>query len=209
MVLADQLATAEQEERRRLALFLHDGPVQSLAGIALMLDAVVHALEDGRTEDGKRILISALERHRETIRSLRDLSFDLEPVVLRDQGFGPAVQELVDQLCATHGVEIAFDAGAAETARSKAYVALYQVVREALNQAVRRGPSRIDVRVAARDDGSLETTVEDDGAGERRRGGIQVLEERLRPLDGTVEAETEHGSRTIVRVCLPAHALRE
>ena len=32
--LSDQLITAEQEERRRLALFLHDGPVQYLAGIA-------------------------------------------------------------------------------------------------------------------------------------------------------------------------------
>src|SRR5919204_3299146 len=39
--LSDQLITAEQEERRRLALFLHDGPVQSLAGISLMLDATV------------------------------------------------------------------------------------------------------------------------------------------------------------------------
>jgi signal transduction histidine kinase len=38
--LSDLVVTAEQEERRRLALFLHDGPVQSLSGIALMLDAV-------------------------------------------------------------------------------------------------------------------------------------------------------------------------
>ena len=37
--LTDRLLTAEQDERRRLALFLHDGPVQNLSGIALMLDA--------------------------------------------------------------------------------------------------------------------------------------------------------------------------
>ena len=42
--LAERLITAEQDERRRLALFLHDGPVQSLAGIALMLDSVVHSI---------------------------------------------------------------------------------------------------------------------------------------------------------------------
>ena len=36
----DRLIAAEQDERRRLALFLHDGPVQSLSGISLMLDAV-------------------------------------------------------------------------------------------------------------------------------------------------------------------------
>ena len=38
--LTEQVLAAEQDERRRIALFLHDGPVQSLAGVALMLDAV-------------------------------------------------------------------------------------------------------------------------------------------------------------------------
>ena len=49
--LADRIMTAEQDERRRLALFLHDGPVQNLAGIALMLDAAVNAIGAGRPED--------------------------------------------------------------------------------------------------------------------------------------------------------------
>ena len=42
--LAERLITAEQDERRRIALELHDGPVQSLSGIALMLDAAIHAV---------------------------------------------------------------------------------------------------------------------------------------------------------------------
>ena len=40
----DRLIAAEQDERRRIALFLHDGPVQQLAGIALMLDATAHLI---------------------------------------------------------------------------------------------------------------------------------------------------------------------
>src|SRR5687768_18150342 len=92
--LVERIITAEQDERRRLALFLHDGPVQNLAGIALMLDAAVHAIGDGRSEDARGIIGTAVEKHRETIRSLRDLSFNIEPVVLRDQGFVPAVREL-------------------------------------------------------------------------------------------------------------------
>src|SRR5919199_5246082 len=72
--LSEQLITAEQDERRRLASELHDGAVQSLAGIALMLDAVGDAIDDGRLDDAKRITANALGRHRDTIRSLRDLS---------------------------------------------------------------------------------------------------------------------------------------
>src|SRR5918994_7166709 len=96
--LVERIITAEQDERRRLALFLHDGPVQNLSGIALMLDAAVHAIADGRGDDARAVIGSALEKHRDTIRSLRDLSFKIQPVVLRDQGFVPAVQELANQL---------------------------------------------------------------------------------------------------------------
>ncbi|HET7043365.1 MAG TPA: histidine kinase, partial [Gaiellaceae bacterium] len=95
--LQDRLIAAEQDERRRIALFLHDGPVQNLAGIALMLDAVVASLEAERPDEAKEVLRRAAERQRLTIRELRDLSFALEPVVLRDQGFGPAIRELAEQ----------------------------------------------------------------------------------------------------------------
>jgi signal transduction histidine kinase len=107
--LTDQLIIAEQEERRRLALFLHDGPVQSLSGISLMLDAAIDSLEGGRLEEATRVLDSAVKRHRDTIRSLRDLSFNIEPVVLRDQGFGAAVDELANQLGMEHRVQIEVD----------------------------------------------------------------------------------------------------
>ena len=70
--LADQLITAEQDERRRLALFLHDGPVQSLSGIALLLDGVDHAIGSGQSDQAQQVLRSALARHRETIRELRE-----------------------------------------------------------------------------------------------------------------------------------------
>ena len=92
--LADQLIAAEQEERRRISLFLHDGPVQSLSGITLMLDAALHQLSSGNLEEAMQVIEAVLERQRSTIKDLRDLSFNLEPVVLRDQGFEPAVKAL-------------------------------------------------------------------------------------------------------------------
>ena len=112
--LSEQLITAEQDERRRLALFLHDGPVQSMSGIGLMLDAVIDSVRDQRLDDATHVLDAALERHRDTIRSLRDLSFNLEPVVLRDQGFGPAVRALADQVGLANQIQIEVDVDAAE-----------------------------------------------------------------------------------------------
>ena len=102
----DRLIAAEQDERRRIALFLHDGPVQNLAGIALMLDAALHSIITGKLEDAQSVLSSALDRQRATIRELRDLSFALEPVILRDQGFGPALQELAAQVGTANRIRI-------------------------------------------------------------------------------------------------------
>ena len=53
---AEQVLAAEQDERRRIALFLHDGPVQSLAGVALMLDASLDLIRRGEHEQAREIL---------------------------------------------------------------------------------------------------------------------------------------------------------
>src|SRR3954464_13611684 len=94
----DRRIRAEGDGRRRLALFLHDGPVQNLAGIALMLDAAIHSSKTQKLDDARNVLSCALERQRRPIRELRDLSFAFEPVVLRDQGFAPAMHALAEQI---------------------------------------------------------------------------------------------------------------
>jgi signal transduction histidine kinase len=207
--LSDQLITAEQDERRRLALFLHDGPVQSLSGIALMLDAVSAAVDAGKNEDAKSVLRSALEKQRETIRSLRDLSFELEPVVLRDQGFAPAVRALADQVGLSNRIEIALDVAGAETLAQRAQVTIYQIIREALHQAIRRGPpTRIAVSVVETADGGVETVIADNGAGERRRASFEEIAERARSVGGQLSVEPGEDGGTALRVVFPPYTAR-
>ena len=185
--LTDQLLNAEQAERRRLANYLHDTSVQSLSGIALMLDAALGSLDARRNDDARTVVCSALSRLRTTIGSLRDLSFELEPVVLRDQGFTPAVEALAEQLGIEQELAIEVDVAAAETLGANAQAALYQIIREALHGAIRRGPpSRIAVHVAQTERG-IEATIEDDGPGERRRSLLDAIAERARTLGGTLD----------------------
>jgi signal transduction histidine kinase len=207
---ADQLIAAEQDERRRLALFLHDVPVQSMSGIALMLDGVVDAIDRGRFDDAKEILAKAVSRQRETIRELRDLSFALEPVVLRDQGFGPAVQALADQVEFSQGVVVDLDVAAADVLASRAQIVLYQIIRESLDAAMRRGPpTRISVNIGEVGGGAVETLITDDGSGERRRRVFEALAERARTLGGTVDLDrsSDEGG-TAVRITLPPYTAR-
>jgi signal transduction histidine kinase len=204
--LSDQLITAEQEERRRLADELHDGAVQSLSGIALLLDAGLHSIEEGRDEEAQDIIRRALDRHRATIGQLRDLSFNLEPVVLRDQGFVPAVRALTEQIGLAHQVRVEVEVEAAERLAGKTQAALYQIIREALNQAVRRGPPKsLSVRVTDLDDGGFETEITDDAPGERRRRSLEELGERARTLNGRLTVHQGENGGTTVRVTLPPY----
>ena len=201
--LSEQIVTAEQEERRRLALFLPDGPVQSMSGLALMLDAVSESV----APDALPIMEKALKQHRQTIRALRDLSFNLEPVVLRDQGFGPAVKGLAEQLGLEHRIQIDVDVDAAETLGEKAQAALYQIIREAASGSIRRGPpTRMAIVVAGRPDGGLQAEVVDNAPGERRRATFDELEERARTLNASFEVDQrDDDSGTTVRVTLPPY----
>ncbi|MDQ3669615.1 MAG: histidine kinase [Actinomycetota bacterium] len=203
--LTESLITAEQDERRRLSIFLHDGPLQSMSGIALMHDAALAAIEDGRYEDAAKVIASSLERERDTIRTLRDLSFAIEPLVLRDQGFGAAIQALGQQIEQSYGITVSVDVDIGDRLGEKAQVALYQLIREAINQAMRRKPNRIAVTLSQADSGHFSTEIEDDGVGERRRAGIEDLDERVRVLNGQLSVDSHPDGGTVVRVLLPAY----
>ena len=207
--LTEQVLAAEQDERRRIALFLHDGPVQSLSGVALMLDAVSDFIERGQHEHAREILEKALSRTRTTIGELRDLSFNLEPVVLRDHGFSMAVRALGEDRGIEHEIQVDLDVVAAETLGERAQAALYQIVRESLEGAIRRGPPKtFSVRIARRGEQSLEMTIRDDAPGERRRRSIEVLEERARTLGAALSVENDDDGSTL-RLVVPVYAASE
>jgi signal transduction histidine kinase len=204
--LSDQLITAEQDERRRLANELHDGAVQSLSGVALLLDAGLNSIAEGRDTEAREIIGRALERHRATIGQLRNLSFNLEPVVLRDQGFGAAVRALTDQIALAHSVQVEVDVDAAERLAQQTQAAMYQIIREAVDQAVRRGPKTLTVTMRETEDGELETAIADDAPGERRRRSLDELAERARTLNGVLTVDQGEEVGTTVRVVLPPYA---
>jgi two-component system NarL family sensor kinase len=173
-----------------------------------MLDGALHALVDGSTEQARQIIESALAQERATIRELRDLSFALEPVVLRDHGFAAAVRGLADQAAASHRLTFDVDTRGAGELGDTASIALYTIIRELLDQAIRRGPpATVRIRVSPSPDGGIVASVADDATSERRMRSLEGIEERVRQLHGTLEVHPSDGG-TDIRVTLPAHTAR-
>jgi len=207
-LLAERIL-AEQEERRRLAELLHDGPVQQLSAVAQTVDAGLAALRDGDEEQAGELLERGLELTREASRDLRALCDDLEPRALRELGFTAAVGALARRVSVRHQLEVALDAEHGDALGEFAQTALYQIVREALDQAVRRGPpTRIEVAIRPTEAGGALLEVSDDGPPERRSAVLEALAERASTLNARFSSEVRYPRGSTVRIELPPSAAR-
>ena len=199
---------AEQEERRRLAELLHDGPVQHLSAIAQMLDTAVAAVHDGEREGAEELLARALELSRTTSRELRALCDDLEPRTLSELGFAAAVDTLARRIAATREVEFDLDLTHAAELGDNALIALYQIVREAIEQSLRRGSTRVTISLRPLANRGAELVVSDDGLPERRSAVLEALAERAATLNARSSSEVSSPRGSTIRVELPPSAAR-
>src|SRR5919201_1206495 len=212
--LSRRVVSDEQDERRKLSLFLHDGPLQTMSGIAMMLDAVAEDTASGDVESALRVLDAARERQRGVVRSVRELSFALEPWVLRDRGFVAAVTALADEVERSHRVAIDLDVEAAADLSPDDQVFLYQIVREAVQNAVKHAsPERVAVAVIGSRDRGFDVHVRDDGAGfaggpedDLPHHGLASMRERAQILGGRLRVSSIPGTGTTVQLSIPADA---
>jgi len=205
-VLAERLR-AERDERRRLAELIHDGPVQLVAAIAQMLDAAHHALGEQDVAAAAPVVARALEVAREASVDLREIVSSIEPDALRDLGLAAAIDELAKRQTVRRGVAFELDVALGDSIGEGAQSGLYQIVRDALDQAVRRGPpSRIAVSITPADDG-VELRIADDGGEERREAVMRALAERAAELNATFASKTT-ATGTWITVRLPPSAAR-
>jgi signal transduction histidine kinase len=202
--LAERLR-AERDERRRLAELIHDGPVQLVAAIAQMLDAAHRALEAGDAASGTPIVERALAVAREASADLREIVSGIEPDALRELGLAAAVTELTDRHAARRGVTFHLDVAAGNELGDGAQSGLYQIVRDALDQAVRRGPPTSVTISILPVQSAVELRIVDDGGRERREAVLAALAERAAELNGTFVSETTEAG-TSISVRLPPSA---
>jgi len=218
VALSARLFVTEELERRRLALALHDGPQQTMAGVALMLDAASKAQRAGEFDEAERIMLGALEQAREIVRSLRGLGFALEPLTLRDHGFCAAFGELADRTGERHRISVEVDCAAIDALGVGVQVHLYRIAQEALANAVKHADATT-VRVDAqrRGDGSVVLRISDDGRGALpeqfdRRGhhrGMESMRERASGAGGELTVDSSPGQGTRIEVVVSAPRLTQ
>ncbi|MFN8469121.1 MAG: response regulator [Caldilineaceae bacterium] len=207
--LATQLTMSEQEERRRISSLLHDDVQQQLFGMVFQLAALREALADGEEAPAQEIAGDIERALRQAIQVTRELSVDLSPPVLHDEGLAEALRWLAALMQLKQGLVVEVRAAPDfPLLRDDLRVLLFQTVRELLFNAVKHAGVQEAAVTLAREGAQLLITVRDEGrgfagAGEQGGQGLRRIEQRMRLLGGTMEVAAAPGRGTCVTLLVP------
>ena len=207
--LNERLMKAQEQERIRIAGELHDGVMQEMLAVTMMLGAAKRRIAD--SSEAKATIDKAQQKLIQAGTDIRQLSHDLHPPLLQEAGLPKAVQGYCQQFSTAAGIPVACEAddSVGELSRGAA-LALFRVVQEALGNAAKHASAKhIDVRLN-RSAGAVTLRVSDDGAGFDRgrlatEGGLGLImmRERATQLNGTFEFDSAPGRGTTIRLVIP------
>jgi signal transduction histidine kinase len=212
-LLSSHLLTVQEEERRRLALELHDELGQSLTVLKLQVRAIQGRLgaDQERLRDDCE---QSLHYIQQTIENVRRISRDLSPSTLDDLGLTTAIRCLIEDFEKASEIKISADMPDIDGLfRPESEIMIYRIFQEALTNIDRHSQaSHVSIEVEVLDN-SVSFLVHDDGRGfdlgeiESGRGvdrglGLTAMRERARMVGGTLDiiSRRDEGARISLRM---------
>jgi signal transduction histidine kinase/ligand-binding sensor domain-containing protein len=207
--LNESLMKAQEQERTRIAGELHDGVMQQISALSLMLGTARRKIQSDL--EAKAEIRGVQKKLIQVGTEVRQLSHDLHPSSLKDRGLPEALSAYCREFGRVRSASVSCDAddSVGELSRGAA-LALYRIAQEAMGNAVTHGAAQhVDVRLT-RSNGLVALMVSDDGKGfdsnrASASGGLGLINmrERARQLNGTFELDSGPGRGTTVRVTIP------
>jgi signal transduction histidine kinase len=210
--LLDRLITVQEEERKRIALELHDQTGQPLTSLIMTLGMLGEAESLAQVRTQAQYL---RETAAQVMKEVHDLALELRPSVLDDLGLLAALRHLHKDYQDRFHIPVDFAVLGLEDGRlpSEMETALYRIVQEALTNIARHAQAETVSVLLEKRDASVMLIVEDDGRGfdvtsvlgSRPRGklGLYGMRERAALLGGTLTIESTRGTGTTIFVDVP------
>jgi two-component system NarL family sensor kinase len=208
---------AEGQVRRRVAEAIHDGPVQELIGLDMILSSARKAATEGRGDEAAALLGEARELAERNIQTLRDEIVDLGPYAFEELGFATAIENCMPVWKRRYRFEVM---ATIERIGLPPEMAgdLFRIAQEAVVNAGRHsGADTVSISLRTVDS-DIELRVTDNGKGFDQTDslgapkpghlGLASMRERAELLDGRLDIESsERGTRVLLRAPLPAPSL--
>jgi signal transduction histidine kinase len=208
--LLARLLAAQEEAQARLALDLHDGPVQSLSAVVIQLGHIASMIERGETGRAVEALAAAGQEVSAQVEGLRKQMIALRPHVLDERGLMDALTLLADEFEASYRRRCRVRGGSLPPVPAEVSTALFRIAREAIGNAGRHAaPSDVEVEVRV-ESSAIALTVADHGPGmhpdqlvAHGHLGLPSMRERAEALGGCLRVDSRVGEGTLVAVTIP------
>ncbi|MFL5893521.1 MAG: sensor histidine kinase [Thermoleophilaceae bacterium] len=207
--LSRRTIAGEDEVRRKVADFIHDGPVQELIGLDLLLQGATAAADRGDTWRVKELLAQSRELAESNVRALRDEIVNLGPYAFEELSFEIAIERCIPVWHRRYGCTVTVDANV--DIEPQMASDLFRITQEAVANACKHGESDHVHITLERSSGSVDLKVTDNGKGfgdidplgplEPGHIGLASMRERAELLAGTLDITSKPGETTVqVRV---------
>jgi signal transduction histidine kinase len=203
--LGGRLLAAQDSERSRIALELHDDISQQLAVLTMNLQMLC-GFGSSHEDDAELVAREALGHADGIAHSLRDLSHRLYPTKLRLLGLVPAIASLEHDVSRADVMVRFTHEDVPLGLPHELTLALYRVVQEALKNAITHSDAReVRVHLEGRG-GALFLSIVDDGVGfdvETALGeglGLISMRERLDSVGGSLTIKSIRGAGTRIEI---------
>jgi two-component system NarL family sensor kinase len=212
--LSHRLVQAQEAERGRVALELHDHITQLLCAILVRTQALADKLS-ARDGPSKREAIKLREMLGKTAEEVERISRNLRPSVLDELGLAAVVRDTSTEFADRTGVSVKL-ACVQLTVRLPAdtELMLYRILQEALKNVEKHARAR-HVTVRLRQQGDfVQLAIEDDGVGfdpdhhpakRKGKGGLDLfsMRERASYVGGALKVKSARGKGTTVLAQVP------
>lgn len=220
-IMGLKIIQAQDEERKRVARDIHDGPAQSLSNVVLKAE-ICEKLIDIDIEKSREELKALKTVVRDCLQDVRRIIYDLRPMSLDDLGLVPTLQRYLSTFQEETGININFRTfGNITVIKQVIILTAFRLIQEALNN-VRKHANAKNVNIGIElSEKNLRIRIADDGKGfdvgtikhtdnNYSSGfGLYSMGERVDMLDGTFEINSEKGKGTTINLILPVHTNEE
>ncbi len=220
--LLRRLASAQEEEQRRISRELHDQIGQTVTGLSLGLKALEQGLAKGSNEESATAQVRWLEQLAAQIgRDIHRTASDLRPTAIDDLGAFKAIQAYVAEWQDRYGIRVDIQTfGRDNSLPPDVAAVLYRLVQEGLTNVLKHASAGKISLVLERKFAALALVLEDDGigfdpeavgriasSGARTSGlGLSGMKERVALLGGTIAIESAPGNGSTIFVQIPLEA---
>jgi len=208
-------AKASEEERQRIALDFHDGPLQSFISLQMRLE-VLRKLLDRDSEEGMKDLKQLQSLAQSQVRDLRAFVHSMRPVDVDGANLVATARRTAESFQKESGIPVTFlGANAPVGLPQEMTLEVLQMLREALHNVQKHaGATRVAVAMEKTERG-LEISVDDNGHGfsfagtytleelELMRLGPASLKRRARSLNADLLLESRPGRGAGIKFRIP------